>query len=71
MSMDNFSKLVSMRNRIHEVAIEMTELKAILNRTGDLHLQDAATRLQDACMGLMDAAHEVRAAIEFEKASRQ
>ena len=71
MSMDNFSKLVSYRNRIHEVATEMVECKAILNRSGDLKLQDAADRLQDAYMGLMDAASEVRAAIKFEKESRE
>ena len=71
MSMSNFNKLVSMRRRIHEVAVEMTELKVIMNRTGDLNLEDAADRLQDAYMSLMDAASEVRAAIKYEKASRQ
>ena len=71
MSMDNFSKLVSYRNRIHEIATEMAECKAIMNRTGDEHLHNSAVRLQDAYMNLMDAASEVRAAINFEKASRQ
>ena len=68
--MNNDVRLRIAHNAIHEIALQLAEVSASMQRTGDPTLQKSADLCKDAYASLMDAASEVRAAIKFEKESR-